>query len=86
MQEDDFQFLVEPGKRRWRGWWLRVALWLGVNLMLVGIIAMLVGHLTTPRQTVVDQQDNFTVLDRWAVTFNNRLVICQLAGKFSYII
>lgn len=80
LQEDDFRFLVEPGKRRWRNWGLRVALWVGVNLMLLGVIALLVGHLTAPRQPIVHQQDNFTVLDRWAVAFNNRLVICQLAG------
>ncbi|XP_054285663.1 uncharacterized protein LOC129002114 [Macrosteles quadrilineatus] len=84
IQEDDFQFLVEPGKRRWRGCWLRVGLWVGVNLMLVGIIAMLVGHLTAPRDTVVHQQDHYTVLDSWAVTYNNRLIICQLAGLIGF--
>lgn len=85
LQEDDFRFLVEPGKRRWRNWGLRVALWVGVNLMLLGVIALLVGHLTAPRQPIVHQQDNFTVLDRWAVAFNNRLVICQLAGMTPYL-
>ncbi|KAG8312986.1 uncharacterized protein LOC124354107 [Homalodisca vitripennis] len=83
-QEDDFQFLVEPGRRRWRGCWFRAGIWVGVNLMLLGIIAMLVGHLTPARETIVSQHENYTILDRWAVTYNNRLVICQLAGLASF--
>ncbi|XP_075225845.1 uncharacterized protein LOC142326990 isoform X2 [Lycorma delicatula] len=78
--QDDFEFVVEPGKRRWRNCWFKVGLWGGINLLLLGIIALLVGHLTPPRETVVARVDNLEILDRSAMTFNSRLHLCRLAG------
>lgn len=78
--QDDFEFIVEPGKRRWRNCWFKVGLWGGINLLLLGIIALLVGHLTHPRETVVARVDNLEILDRSAIMFNSRLQLCRLAG------
>lgn len=79
-QEDDFEFVVEPGKRRWRDCWFRTGLWVGINLILLGVIALLVGHLTPARNTIVGHQENLEILDRWAIAFNRRLELCRLAG------
>ncbi|XP_022194660.2 uncharacterized protein LOC111052325 [Nilaparvata lugens] len=78
--QDDFEFVIEPGKRRWRNLWFRIGLWGGINLLMLGIIALLVGHLTPPRETVVARLDNLEILDRWAITFNSRLQLCRLTG------
>lgn len=80
IQEDDFEFVVEPGKRRWRGFWFRVGMWVGINMLLLGLIALLVGYLTPPRQTIVGRKDNLEILDRWAIAFNHRLEICRFVG------
>ena len=53
----------------------------GINLLLLGAVAMLVGYLTPPRQAVVGQYHDFTVLDRWAVNFNYHLVSCMFLLK-----
>lgn len=76
--------MVDPSKRQkpccCQGLWFRVGLWGGANLLLIGVIALLVGHLTPPRQTVVAFEDDLEVLDRWAIAFNHRLELCRLAG------
>ncbi|CAG2054423.1 unnamed protein product [Timema podura] len=82
--EDDFEYLVDPNKVRrshcCKGFWFRAGVWGGVNLLLVGIIALLVGYLTPQRDMVVGYQDNLEILDRWAIAFNRRLELCRLAG------
>nr|CAD7392184.1 unnamed protein product [Timema cristinae] len=82
--EDDFEYLVDPNKVRrshcCKGFWFRAGVWGGVNLLLVGIIALLVGYLTPQRDMVVGYQDNLEILDRWAIAFNRRLELCRLAA------
>uniref|UniRef100_A0A1B6CUW5 Neurensin-1 n=1 Tax=Clastoptera arizonana TaxID=38151 RepID=A0A1B6CUW5_9HEMI len=84
--QDDFEFLVEPGKRRWKGCWFRTGLWVGVNLILLGLIALLVGHLTPVRNTIVGHQNNLEILDRWAIAFNRRLELCKLGGLTAFCV
>ncbi|XP_063244131.1 uncharacterized protein LOC134543156 [Bacillus rossius redtenbacheri] len=84
-EDDDFEYLMDPDKeqrhqRCCRGFWFRAGVWSGVNLLLVGVIALLVGYLTPPRDMVVGYQDNLEILDRWAIAFNHRLELCRLAG------
>lgn len=69
------------GNRACRRFWLRAGLWGGVNFLLVGLIALLVGYLTPPRATLVEYQDNIEIVDHWAIIFNKRLEVSKL---FSY--
>ncbi|KAJ8876427.1 hypothetical protein PR048_020872 [Dryococelus australis] len=85
-EDEDLEYLVDPEKegprrqRCCRGFWFRAGVWAGVNLLLVGMIALLVGYLTPPRDMVVGYHDNLEILDRWAIAFNHRLELCRLAG------
>ncbi|XP_049777519.1 nucleolar protein dao-5-like [Schistocerca cancellata] len=82
--EDDFEYMVDPAKRRKsccsQGLWFRAGIWGGANLLLIGMIAMLVGHLTPPRQVVLETGYDLEVLDRTAIAFNHRLELCRLVG------
>lgn len=85
LQEDDFEYTVDPMKSRGcrkccHGFWFRAGLWGGINLILVGIITLLVGHLTPQREMIVGHHSNIEILDHTAVAFNHRLELCRLAG------
>lgn len=95
MKEDDFHYMVEPVcvlEERWAvkvRKWLRRGKWSGINLMLLGLIALAVGHLTPPRPTVVNQMGRMPmvrVVDNWAIDFNQRLISCQRAGTSTYLL
>lgn len=85
LQEDDFEYAVDPIKSRGcrkccRGFWFRAGLWGGINLILVGVITLLVGYLTPQREMIVGHHNNLEIVDRTAIAFNRRLELCRLAG------
>ncbi|XP_067009201.2 nucleolar protein dao-5 [Anabrus simplex] len=84
IQEDDFEFLVDLTKdlkpKCCKGFWFRAGLWSGINLMLIGLIALMVGYFTPQRKMVVAYHDELEILDRWAIAFNHRLDMCRLVG------
>jgi hypothetical protein len=84
LQEDDFEYTVDPKSHGCRqcchGFVFRVALWGGINLILVGVITLLVGYLTPQREMIVGHHNNLEIVDRDAIAFNRRLEACRLAG------
>ena len=88
--EDDFRFLLHPNprKRRCPRIWWKIFMWLGVNLLIFGIIGILVGYLVPQRPIFfkVDEKTNEGFVDRSAMTFNTTLDVCKLIGLILFCI
>ncbi|XP_052777544.1 neurensin-1-like [Mya arenaria] len=88
--EDDFRFLLHPNPRRRRCpqiWW-KIFMWLGVNLLVFGIIGILVGYLV-PQKSIflkVDEEHSEGYVDRSAMTFNTTLDVCKLIGLILFCV
>jgi hypothetical protein len=89
-EEDDFRFLLRSNKRRRRCpqiWW-KIFMWLGVNLLVFGILGILVGYLV-PQKSIfskVDEENSEGYVDRSAMTFNTTLDVCKLIGLILFCI
>lgn len=89
-EEDDFHFPNRSGRRRRRCshvWW-KAFMWLGVNLLIFGIIGILVGYLV-PQKSIfskVDEENSEGYVDRSAITFNTTLDVCKLIGLILFCI
>ena len=85
--DDDARYLLNPAAaaRRRRGccsaiWW-KVFVWIGVNLLVFGVIGVLVGYLVPHQPAMVGElPDRVAVMDRHAIDFNFKLYICKLVG------
>ncbi|KAL4235725.1 Neurensin-1 [Mactra antiquata] len=88
--EDDFRFLLHSNQRRRRCpqiWW-KVFMWLGVNLLIFGILGILVGYLV-PQKAIfskVDEENSEGYVDRSAIAFNTTLDVCKLVGLILFCI
>lgn len=88
--EDDFRFLLHPNprKRRCPRIWWKIFMWLGVNLLIFGIIGILVGYLV-PQKSIffkVDEESSEGYVDRSAMAFNTTLDVCKLIGLILFCI
>lgn len=79
MQEDDFEFVVEPGRRR-RSCWFLISILFGVAFLLVGIIIILIANLTPLKNPIVGIKHNLEILDQKAIAFNQKIEMCQFLG------
>ena len=88
--EDDFRFFLHPNPRRRRCppiWW-KVFMWVGVNLLIFGILGILVGYLV-PQKPIffkVDEENSEGFVDRHAMAFNTTLDVCKLIGLILFCI
>ncbi|KAL3869979.1 hypothetical protein ACJMK2_042598 [Sinanodonta woodiana] len=89
-EEEDLRLLLRPRLRRRRCspiWW-KVFMWIGVNLLLFGIIGILVGYLV-PQKSIffkVDSDNNHGYIDRAAMAFNTTLDVCKLIGLILFCV
>ena len=63
-------------------------MWLGVNLLLFGIIGILVGYLV-PQKPIflkVDEENSEGYVDRSAMAFNTTLDVCKLIGLILFCV
>lgn len=74
------EFFIEPTKESYKGCLFRTMLWIGINITLIGITALLLGHFIPARNTIVGHQDNLQILDRSAIAFNRNLELCRFVG------
>ncbi|XP_077869894.1 neurensin-1-like, partial [Saccoglossus kowalevskii] len=77
---DDYQFLIPPSRRRCSPFWWKAAIWAGINLLILGTIALLIGYLVPQRKEILGYENDSVVIDDQAVTFNYRLDVAKLAG------
>lgn len=89
--EDDFRFLLgtNPRRRRCPPIWWKVFMWIGVNLLVFGIIGILVGYLVPEKPitfTKVDETKGKGVLDHGAMAFNTTLDVCKMVGLILFCV
>lgn len=88
--EEEFRLPNRMARRRRRCsrvWW-KVFMWLGVNLLIFGILGILVGYLV-PQKSIfskVDEENSEGYVDRGAITFNTTLDVCKLIGLILFCI
>jgi hypothetical protein len=83
-EDDDDMHLLHPNPRRRRCppiWW-KIFMWVGVNLLLFGVVGILVGYLVPPKTVVVgqDKPRELWYIDTSAKTYNVTLDMCKLIG------
>lgn len=85
-EEDDFRYLLNPKAKRRRRCapiWLKICIWVGVNLLLFGIIGIIVGYFV-PQKEVINKieatGDNVAYIDHDALKYNTGLDLCKLLG------
>ncbi|XP_071485307.1 uncharacterized protein [Diadema antillarum] len=71
---------------RWRSrcscaalWW-KAGVFVGTNILVLAVLALLLGYLIQPRQEVVDSRADVAVLNQDNVAFNQKLDAAKLAG------
>lgn len=82
----DYRYLIHPEKPRCRTVWWKIAVWTGVNLLVVGAVIILVGYLVPRHQVVIGQNDDLEVIDRSALRFNYNLDACKLVGLIVFCV
>ena len=89
-EEDDFRFLLgaNPRRRRCPPIWWKVFMWIGVNLLVFGIIGILVGYLVPQRPIFfkVDEEKKEGYVDHGAMAFNTTLDVCKMIGLILFCV
>ncbi|XP_046328875.1 neurensin-1-like [Haliotis rufescens] len=88
--DDDLRYLLAPYPRRRRCppiWW-KIFMWVGVNLLLFGVIGILVGYLVPPKHPLerVDEIHDIAFVDRSAEAYNTTLDMCKLIGLILFCV
>ncbi|XP_048761503.1 neurensin-1-like [Ostrea edulis] len=89
-EDDDDRYLLNPHarRRRCRPIWLKVCIWIGVNLLVLGVLAILAGYFI-PTKSIIrkgDNQDNVGYVDEEAVKFNTTLDLLKLVGLILFCV
>ncbi|XP_014662016.1 PREDICTED: neurensin-1-like [Priapulus caudatus] len=85
-RDEDFQYLIKPRRRRCGSIWWKIGLWSGVNLVVFGLVAILVGYLVPQRPEVVDHQGYYDAISKNALRYNTNLDIFKLVGLIVFCI
>ncbi|XP_076463182.1 uncharacterized protein LOC143295395 isoform X1 [Babylonia areolata] len=89
-EDDDDMYLLHPNPRRRRCppiWW-KVFMWVGVNLLLFGVVGILVGYLVPPKTVIVGENKpaGEWYIDTSAKSYNTTLDMCKLIGLVLFCI
>ncbi|KAK7099656.1 neurensin-1-like [Littorina saxatilis] len=89
-EDDDDMYLLHPNPRRRRCppiWW-KIFMWVGVNLLLFGVVGILVGYLVPPKTVVVGENKpaGEWYIDTSAKNYNTTLDMCKLIGLVLFCI
>ncbi|CAL1546869.1 unnamed protein product [Lymnaea stagnalis] len=88
-EDDDHQFLLQPHQRRRRCtpiWW-KLFMWIGVTLLLFGVIGILIGYLVPPRHVLIgDSTSGDAYVDEKAQEYNTTLDMCKLIGLILFCV
>ncbi|KAK0068617.1 neurensin-1 [Biomphalaria pfeifferi] len=88
-EDDDHQYLLQPHQRRRRCtpiWW-KLFMWIGVTLLLFGVIGILIGYLVPPRHVLIGDSDTGQAyIDQQAQEYNTTLDMCKLIGLIFFCV
>lgn len=98
--DDDDLYLLHPNphhrllrhrrrrRRRCPPIWWKIFMWLGVNLLLFGVVGILVGYLVPPKTVVVGQNKpkELWYIDTSAKSYNVTLDLCKLIGLILFCV
>lgn len=90
-EDGDDLYLLRPNPRRRRRcppiWW-KIFMWVGVNLLLFGVVGILVGYLVPPKTVVVGQNKpkELWYIDTSAKSYNAALDMCKLIGLILFCV
>ncbi|XP_041360317.1 neurensin-1-like [Gigantopelta aegis] len=86
--DDDLRYLLHanPRRRRCPPIWWKIFLWVGVNLLLFGVIGILVGYLVPPKHAFEQVDQVHAFVDRSAEAFNTTLNMCKLIGLILFCV
>lgn len=89
-EDDDNRYLLNPHarRRRCRPIWLKVCIWVGVNLLVLGVLAILAGYFI-PTKSIIrkgEVQENVGYVDEDAVRFNTTLDLLKLVGLILFCV
>lgn len=89
-EDDDDLYLLHPNPRRRRCppiWW-KIFMWVGVNLLLFGVVGILVGYLVPPKKVIVGENKpaGEWYIDTSAKSYNTTLDMCKLIGLILFCI
>lgn len=76
----DYRYLIAPKKRKrgalcWKG-----SLWLGINLLVFGVVLLMVGYLIPRKEPVIGHQQEMAIIDHAALDFNRNMDFCKVVG------
>ncbi|XP_071807901.1 neurensin-1-like [Asterias amurensis] len=85
--EDEEHPLVDLAARKRRRlgaccspvWW-KAGAWVGLNILILAILALIVGYFINPHQEILGYNDDVPVVDEEARLFNRKLDSAKLAG------
>lgn len=60
-------------------WW-KAGVFVGVNILILAVLALLIGYLVEPKQEIVDYRADVAVVDQDNAAFNRKLDAAKLAG------
>ncbi|XP_038057845.1 neurensin-1-like [Patiria miniata] len=60
-------------------WW-KAGAWVGLNILILAILALIVGYFITPRKEILGYNEDVAVVDEEARQFNRKLDSAKLAG------
>uniref|UniRef100_A0A0B7A7T6 Uncharacterized protein n=1 Tax=Arion vulgaris TaxID=1028688 RepID=A0A0B7A7T6_9EUPU len=90
-EDDDHQFLLQSHRRRQKCtpiWW-KLFMWIGVILLLFGVMGILIGYLVPPRHVLIESADDVNgevYIDEKAQEYNTTLDMCKLIGLILFCI
>lgn len=82
----DAECIIKSQKFRVKSIWWKVALYTGIFLMIIGASAVLISYVVPRRLVLVEEGEEFAVLDKEAVTFNHNLELLKLAGLATFCV
>ncbi|XP_013417041.1 LOW QUALITY PROTEIN: neurensin-1-like [Lingula anatina] len=87
-EEDDSAYLLRPNNRRkWcRSVWWKVFSWIGVSLLVIGLVGILVGYVTPKKAHIIEKDGETAVIDKDAIYYNYNFDAVKLVGLVVFCI
>lgn len=78
-QEDDFEFVVEPGQRR-RFHWFFPTILIGIFMLILAGCLLIFSNVTPMKNPIIGVENNLELLDQKAIVYNEKIKTWQFLG------